>query len=593
MNVNLEDVIDKIINNTNKSKKEILKRIEAKKEDLGGLITDEGAACIVAKELGVEVFEPTTYKRKRPQIEELIIGMNGISILGRVVAIFGVRELTRRKKQESTEKTSENKVMCGKFLLQDPTGQITVNLWGTQTNLISDSKISENSIIEIKNCYTKPGFNNKLELNLGKQGIIESNPSDVDLTELQKMGSSALTKINQLQEAQSVNVIGKVQWKSNINTFIKKTGSGEGRVANLTIFDKTGQVRVVLWADQASFVEQVETNDIIQVINGFTRLGRDGDIEIHLGDDSKIRKETKITIDLPDASAAPAATSSRNIIEVKIKELTKHQKNLKLVGKIVEKLEPREVSFKDGSRHSVCDVVIADETGSISLSIWDEDIEKVQKNETYCIENGYVSVFRGSPKLNVGKYGTMNPSEKKLTKVNKNNNLSNTTLEAERKHISDLKEYDNVDLLGTIVSIPEKNPIYKSCPKCAKKVSPSGESWECERCGKIPKYIPRMIWSLTLDDGTENIRVTVGGEVAEKLLGMTAAEAEKMIEDELIEQYPIILKSKELLGRKIIAKGNIRLNKYSDSLELSAKSILPPNPREELTTILARVESSI
>ncbi|NVM55243.1 MAG: DUF2240 family protein [Candidatus Helarchaeota archaeon] len=580
MNVNLEDVIDKIIMETKKSKKELLKRIATKKDDLGGLITDEGAACIVAKELGVEVFETTTYKRKRIQLKDLIVGMNAVSVIGRINTIFSIREFTQKSGQKGT---------VAKFLLQDPTGQIKVVLWNEQTKIITDRTLEENNIIEIKNAYVKGGFNNELELHLGKQGIIEQNPKGIDLSGFENLPStSSLFKINQLQVPMNGDVIGKIQWKSNITTFKKKTGTGQ--VANLNIFDKTGQIRVALWGNHATFVEEVSINDIVKIVNGYTRQGRDN-IELHVGDDSKILKDTSTALDIPDT--APITSRSTSIIEVKIKELTTESRNLKVIGKIIEKGEPRDVKFKDGSDHRVCDVTIADETGSVSLSIWDEDIEKVKLDKAYCVENGYVSVFRGSLKLNAGKFGTITPSNKVFKRINKKNNLSNQELEVSRKYISNLRENEVVEILGTIVSIPEKNPIYKSCPKCSKKVTFTDETWNCERCGKIPNPVSRMLWSFSFDDGTENMRVTVGGKIAEELLGMTTAEAEKMIEKELIEQYPLLVKTKELLGKNIILKGNIRYSSFSNSLELRANSIAYPTSRDELSKMLVRVENSI
>ncbi|NVM30502.1 MAG: DUF2240 family protein [Candidatus Helarchaeota archaeon] len=582
MNVNLEDVIDKIIKEAKKTKKEILKRIEAKKEDLGGLITDEGAACIVAKELGVEVFETTTYKRKHIKLKDLTVGMNAVSVIGRVTGLFDVREFTRKKTGQMGA--------VGKFLLQDPTDQIMVVLWNEQTKLISENKLEENEIVEIKNAYVKAGLGNQLELHLSRQGMIEQNLKGVDLAEFEDLPAHAsFIQINQLQYPMTGNFIGKIQWKSNITTFEKK--GGQGSVASLTIFDATGQTRVALWGKHASFVDQVEINDVVKIINGYTRQGQEGSIELHVGGNSRILKETSKTLDLPDAPPVPSLRSS--MVEVKIEVLTPQTRNFKVTGKIMEMAEPRAVNVKD-TAHRVCDTLFADETGCISLSIWDDDIEKVQKNKTYTLENGYVSVFRRSLKLNVGRYGTLIPSDTKITKVNRKNNLSEKELEAARKPIINISKNDNAEILGTIVSIPEKKPIYQSCPNCFKKVTQIDEtSWNCERCGTLPSPVPRMLWSFILDDGTETLRVTVGGKVAEELLEMTTAEAQKMIEKELIEQYPLILKSKELLGKKIIVRGNIRYNSFSNNLDLMANNIDSPNSRNELSKILARVENYI
>ncbi|HUY00261.1 MAG TPA: DUF2240 family protein [Candidatus Deferrimicrobium sp.] len=578
-NINLEDVLNKIIQETKKTKKEIQQRIDKKKEDLGGLITDEGAACIVAKELGVEIFEPITYKRKRVQIKDITVGMNSISVIGRVQTIFQLRDFTRKNGQKG---------LVQKFILIDQTGQIPVVLWNDQTNVFSEKKIDMNDIVELKNTFAKDGFNNQLELSLGRSGLIEVNPKDINSSEFENLSTTApMTKINQLQVPMwNVNLIGKIQWKSDITTFSKQ--DGEGRVASLNIFDETGTLRVALWDSHAAFAETVNINDIVKIIDGYTRQGRDNPIELHVGERSQIFKEAGTILDLPDANE-----SSRPTNEIKIEELTPQSKNVKIIGVITEKDEPREVKFNDGTTHRVCDVLISDETGSVSLSIWDDEIEKIEKEKTYCIENGYISVFRSKMKLNTGKFGIIKKIDTIIKKVNRKNNLSEQELEVSRKFLSDITENETVEIFGTIISIPEQKPLYDSCPTCFKKVNPIGDTWNCERCGSVSAPVPRMLWSFILDDGTENIRVTVIGKVAEELLGMTTSDVVKMIEEVLIEHYPITSKSKELVGKPIIVKGNVRLNGFSSKLQLMANSTLFPNSREELTRILTRVEGTI
>ena len=578
MNVDLEDVIDKIISATKKSKKDILKRIETKTEELGGLITDEGAACIVAKELGVEIFEPISYKRKRAQIKDLTVGMNAVSIIGRIISILPLREFTTKKGQKGT---------FAKFVLQDPTDQIQVILWNDQTHLVTQNKIKENDIVEVKNGYVKAGLGNQMELHLSRQGVITPNPKEIDPTDFNNLPqkSSAL-KINELKGAmQNINIIGKIQWKSQISTFEKQSGTGQ--VASLGISDETGTIRVALWGDHAPFVDQIDANDTVRILNGYTRQAQDSSAELHVGDGSKIQKEVSNTLEISTAPTAP-----RSLTEVKISDLMTQRKNIKVTGKVIKKDAPREVSFKaDNSAHKVCDVLIADETGCISLSIWDEDIAKIQEDKTYCIENGYVSTFRGTLKLNVGKFGKITESPTEIEESNSENNLSEKIIATERKKLAEVVANDNVQVLGNIVAIPEQTPIYESCPTCSKKVTQKDGSWECQRCGKIEAPISRMLWSFMLDDGTSNIRITVVDKLAEKLINMTSAEAKKMIEETLSEQYPLISKSKELLGKMILVSGSVRLNSYTSTLQLMATDIAFPDPREELSNLLSRVEN--
>ncbi len=388
----------------------------------------------------------------------------------------------------------------------------------------------------------------------------------------------------------NVHLIGKIQWKSQINSFSKENGTGQ--VSSLNIFDETGQTRVALWDSHASFVDKINLNDIVRIYDAYTRSGRDDGIELHLGRNSEIKKEKSIQIDLPDT--APSTQSISTPTEVKIKNLLDQQKNIKVTGKILEKAEVREVVFKDNSIHHVCDVLFADETGCITLSVWDADIENVEPGKTYIVENGYITVFRDSPQLNVGKFGSLKKSDLSIKNINREHNLSEGSPEINRKYIIDIGENEQVEILGTIVSLQERNPIYDSCPNCSKKVTPtSNGAWICKKCGEIPEAIPRMLWAFTLDDGTDNIRITVIDTVAEAVLGMSTNDAKKMIEEQLLENIPLMSKTEELLGKKILLRGKIRYSSFTSKLEMIADSVSDPNSREELSKILARVESYI
>jgi len=92
---------------------------------------------------------------------------------------------------------------------------------------------------------------------------------------------------------------------------------------------------------------------------------------------------------------------------MKIVELRPGMKRVDLKGTIVEISESREVTTRFGDVSRVATAVLADESGRIKLSLWNEDIDKVSVNSTVQIENGYVTTFRGENQLNVGRYGKL------------------------------------------------------------------------------------------------------------------------------------------------------------------------------------------
>ncbi|MCW3983978.1 MAG: OB-fold nucleic acid binding domain-containing protein [Candidatus Bathyarchaeota archaeon] len=91
-----------------------------------------------------------------------------------------------------------------------------------------------------------------------------------------------------------------------------------------------------------------------------------------------------------------------------IKDLADGMKRVNVEGQVVEKGDPREVKsrYKDET-YRIVDAVIADESGSIKLTLWNEQIEQVNVGDKVKIENGYVTSFKGETQLNVGKFGKL------------------------------------------------------------------------------------------------------------------------------------------------------------------------------------------
>jgi len=122
-------------------------------------------------------------------------------------------------------------------------------------------------------------------------------------------------------------------------------------------------------------------------------------------------------------------------VEAKVGDLTPQSKAVNVTAKVVSKTEIREIPMgRDGSAHKVSDALIGDETGVVYLTLWDDNIEKVNEGDTVRIENGYVTLFKGNIRLNIGKYGKLEPAKEPLTvEVNTENNVSSKTYEQERR----------------------------------------------------------------------------------------------------------------------------------------------------------------
>jgi replication factor A1 len=127
--------------------------------------------------------------------------------------------------------------------------------------------------------------------------------------------------------------------------------------------------------------------------------------------------------------------SKRQPVEAKVGELTPQSRAVNVTAKVVSKSEVRDIPMgRDGSPHKVCDALVGDETGSIYLTLWDDNIEKVNENDTVRVENGYVTLFKGNMRLNVGKYGKLGMAKEPFEgEVNTENNVSSKTYDQPRR----------------------------------------------------------------------------------------------------------------------------------------------------------------
>jgi len=88
-----------------------------------------------------------------------------------------------------------------------------------------------------------------------------------------------------------------------------------------------------------------------------------------------------------------------NISDLKIGE-----GNVEVSGTIKEINEPRTFN-KFGKELKVADAVLEDSSGTIKLTLWNDDIANFKAGDKVKITNGYVNEFQGEKQLTAGKFG--------------------------------------------------------------------------------------------------------------------------------------------------------------------------------------------
>ncbi len=94
-----------------------------------------------------------------------------------------------------------------------------------------------------------------------------------------------------------------------------------------------------------------------------------------------------------------------------IKDLKAREGNVEIIAEVIEK-SPVRTFDKFGKKGTVCNAKIKDSTDTITLTLWNEDVEKVNVGDKIKLTNGYVGEWQGERQLSAGKFGKIEVIEK-------------------------------------------------------------------------------------------------------------------------------------------------------------------------------------
>jgi len=155
-----EQIIERISKSSGTSKEDLERQIEAKRAKLSGLISKEGAAQIVASELGI------SFDKEKMKISELLNGMRKITIVGKIIRINRVVEYDKNGRSGK----------IGSFMLADDSSMMRAVLWDTKhIELIEKEEIKEGDVIEISGGDIRNG-----EMHLSGFGEIKKSTEAMD-----------------------------------------------------------------------------------------------------------------------------------------------------------------------------------------------------------------------------------------------------------------------------------------------------------------------------------------------------------------------------------------------------------------------------
>jgi ssDNA-binding replication factor A large subunit len=257
---NYDKILKLISDNSGLALEEIERRIEARRAKLSGLISKEGAAQIIASELGI------SFDKQKMKIAELLSGMKKINLTGKIIRMNRVVEYNKNGRSGK----------IGSFLLADDTSNVRVVLWDiNHIQLIEKETIREGDVIEIvggdvrnsevhlasfgdlklsqvvfDNVHTKPVMQRKIISQIQPNDNIQTRAFVVQIfgPTFYNVCSECNKKVSETNECLTH---GKVIPKRNA-------------ILTLIIDDGTGNVRAVLLSEQIKKIAEekdIETSE--------------------------------------------------------------------------------------------------------------------------------------------------------------------------------------------------------------------------------------------------------------------------------------------------------------------------------------------
>lgn len=151
-------------------------------------------------------------------------------------------------------------------------------------------------------------------------------------------------------------------------------GNRKGKLASFLIADESGIARVVTWNDKTELVESgsVKTGHVLRISHAYTKEGRGGRVELHVGE------KCSVEVSPSDLQTTSYPTISRFATKINQIALDQENKKLNVIG-TAEKLFPVSAFERnDSSPGKMMRLILADETGEISVVVWNEKVDELQ-----------------------------------------------------------------------------------------------------------------------------------------------------------------------------------------------------------------------
>ena len=489
---------------------------------------------------------------------------DNVTILGVLTKIYDTITFQKNDGSEGHVRSIE---------VTDDTGSIRVTLWNKETEIAMNKgdiiKI-EGGTIEFDD-YSGDSY----RYNTGWNAAIVLNPDiDDELREkLEQINNFEITKIKDVldvdqDEGREVDVIGRILAMNDIREFQRVDGT-EGQVRSIELADETGVVRTSLWDDKADINQGL--GDALKIENARTRLGQ-GTMELSVGKSSRITipEEEELT-NLPSYESLEQDRYNDRTIS----QLEENETNTKLRVRVTTINEINTFTRTDGREGRVRAVYVADETGEIQVSLWDDATDiKFTEGAAIIIENPVVQLQENRLRLSISGGSTLRQARPEEAELMPTMHEIENMLFVE-KMIEDIEDDDqHIKIKGNIQEINGEKILYAMCPNCNKRIVQSEEGYICDHCGeKIeePDYL--MIIQTVLQDETGSVTATFFRKQAEELIQTTTDEVIEVFQ-QTGDESSMSSKIEDLIGHEVTIVADAQYNDYNEDVRLNVRRLV-------------------
>ena len=186
--------------------------------------------------------------------------------------------------------------------------------------------------------------------------------------------------ISEVKESMSnIVLLGKILQIYEIREFTRKDGT-PGIVGSFLLGDISQTIKIILWDDKVDITKNkfFRKNKLIRIIGGYCRMGRDNDLEVHLGRKGRIvlspdNINKNMEKRLNNLEYGQNQIDSPQKYTSRIKDLIERYKYIKKIQGLIQIEEFKEVKTKTGEKAFLLKIILSDESKAIRLIIWGMD----------------------------------------------------------------------------------------------------------------------------------------------------------------------------------------------------------------------------